>query len=212
MRLVCSVCTVRRRPSRAALFAVLLLLGSVFAGAASAQECFIGEVRMFAGNFAPRPWAFCDGQLLPISQNTALFSILGTTYGGDGESTFGLPDLRGRGPVHVGTGPGLSQVRLGQKLGSEQQTLSVTQLPSHTHSLVATAALATDTAPTSTSVLAAKSRTKLYASDATLAADAVAVSPSAIGATGGGQSVSTRPPSLGINYIICLQGLFPSPN
>jgi microcystin-dependent protein len=96
---------------------------------------FIGEIIMFAGNFAPRGWAFCDGQLLPISQNSALFSILGTTYGGDGRTTFALPDLRGRVPIHAGTsGPGLSYRNLGAKEGQEEMSLTVSQIPSHTHS------------------------------------------------------------------------------
>jgi len=95
---------------------------------------FIGEIIMFAGNFAPRGWAFCDGQLLPISQNSALFSILGTTYGGDGRTTFALPDLRGRVPIHAGSGPGLSYRNLGAKEGQEEMSLTVSQIPSHTHS------------------------------------------------------------------------------
>ncbi|GAB5552347.1 MAG: hypothetical protein Sapg2KO_19380 [Saprospiraceae bacterium] len=101
----------------------------------SGAEPFIGEISMFGGNFAPRGWAFCNGQLLPIAQNTALFSLLGTTYGGDGRTTFGLPDLRGRVPVHFGNGPGLSDYRLGQKGGAERMILNVTQIPSHNHTV-----------------------------------------------------------------------------
>jgi len=97
------------------------------------MEPLIGQIMMFAGNFAPRGWAFCEGQLLAINQYQALFSILGTTYGGDGRTTFGLPDLRGRVPMHPGNGPGLSSKRLGQKGGSETNTLNVSQLPSHNH-------------------------------------------------------------------------------
>ena len=97
------------------------------------SEPFVGEVRMFAGNFAPRGWAFCDGQLLAVSQNDALFSLLGTIYGGDGRTTFGLPDMRGRVAIHAGSGPGLSPRRLGAKAGSEKETLTVNQMPSHTH-------------------------------------------------------------------------------
>ncbi|MFY1113097.1 MAG: tail fiber protein, partial [Methanosarcinaceae archaeon] len=111
----------------------IIALVGVFPSRSS--EPFIGEIRMFAGNFAPRGWAFCDGQLLPISQNTALFSILGTTYGGDGRTTFGLPDLRGRVPVHAGSGPGLSTVRLGDTGGAETVTLSQAQMPSHNHTI-----------------------------------------------------------------------------
>jgi len=98
-------------------------------------EPFIGEISMFGGNFAPRNWAFCDGQLLAISQNTALFSLLGTIYGGDGRTTFALPDLRGRVPIHSGNGPGLSNYRVGQKGGTETVTLNVTQIPSHNHTV-----------------------------------------------------------------------------
>ena len=111
----------------------IIALVGVFPSRSS--EPFIGEIRMFAGNFAPRGWAFCDGQLLPISQNTALFSILGTTYGGDGRTTFGLPDLRGRVPVHAGRGPGLSDIRLGQKGGAETSTLTVANMPNHNHDI-----------------------------------------------------------------------------
>ncbi len=96
---------------------------------------FIGQINLFAGNFAPRGWAFCDGQLLPINQNEALFSLLGTMYGGDGRTTFALPDLRGRTPVHPGSGPGLTNRRLGERLGLEDYALTVGQLPSHTHVL-----------------------------------------------------------------------------
>ena len=102
----------------------------------NSTEPFIAEIIMFAGNFAPRGWALCDGQLLPISQNSALFSILGTTYGGDGRTTFGLPDLRGRSPMHEGSGPGLSSRTLGSKTGSESNILNTNQLPSHTHTII----------------------------------------------------------------------------
>ena len=95
------------------------------------SEPFVGEIRMFAGNFAPQGWAYCDGQLLAVSSNDALFSLLGTIYGGDGRTTFGLPDLRGRIPIHTGTGPGLSQRRLGSKSGTEKETLTVNELPAH---------------------------------------------------------------------------------
>jgi microcystin-dependent protein len=99
------------------------------------SEPFIAEIKIFAGSFAPRNWAFCDGQLLPISQHTALFSLIGATYGGDGRTTTALPDLRGRAPMHAGNGPGLSQRRLGQKGGEETATLSESQMPAHSHSV-----------------------------------------------------------------------------
>ena len=111
------------------------------------SEPFVGEIRMFAGNFAPRGWAFCDGQLLAVSQNDALFSLLGTIYGGDGRTTFGLPDLRGRVPIHAGSGPGLSPRRLGAKAGAENVTLTVNQLPSHSHRLSGSANLASESRP-----------------------------------------------------------------
>ena len=102
------------------------------------SEPFVAEIRIFAGNFAPRNWAFCNGQLLPISQNTALFSLIGTTYGGDGRTTTALPNLQGRAPMHAGRGPGLTDRRLGQKGGVETVTLSEAQMPNHTHTLQAT--------------------------------------------------------------------------
>ena len=97
------------------------------------SEPFVGEIRMFAGSFAPRGWAFCDGQLLAVSQSDALFSLLGTIYGGDGRTTFGLPDMRGRIPIHAGSGAGLSQRRLGARVGTEKETLTVNHLPAHSH-------------------------------------------------------------------------------
>ncbi|MEM9736034.1 MAG: tail fiber protein, partial [Pseudomonadota bacterium] len=118
------------------LLAAVAATGALTSNApkAEAQELFIGEIRFFSGNFAPRNWALCNGQLLSISQWSALFSIVGTTYGGDGRRTFALPDMRGRVPIHPGTGPGLSPVALGEKGGQETVTLSVAQIPAHTHS------------------------------------------------------------------------------
>jgi microcystin-dependent protein len=124
---------------RKSITILVLLLCLSFSNTANAQEPFIGEIKMFGGNFAPRGFAFCDGQLLSISQNTALFAILGTTYGGDGRTTFGLPDLRGRVPVHAGTGPGLSSYRIGQKGGTETTTITVANLPAHSHPYAAPA-------------------------------------------------------------------------
>ena len=193
---------------------VLLTAGLVLAaGQAAAQECFIGEVRMFAGNFAPRGWALCDGQLLSINSNTALFSILGTTYGGDGRTTFGLPGMRGRVPLHAGTGPGLTNRRLGQRAGTETHQPSLAQLMSHSHNLVATAVTATETQPGNSRVLASKTRTKLYADDDTLDPDnPVTMSPESVSSTGGGAPVTNMQPYVALNYIICLQGVFPSRN
>ena len=171
------------------------------------MDPFIGEIIMFAGNFAPRGWAFCDGQLLAISTNPALFSILGTTYGGDGRTTFGLPDLRGRVSVHPGQGPGLSSRRLGEKAGGETVTLSVAQLPPHNHPLNATTSAAETGSPTNG--LLGTFRGPAYDSDGK--ADTQMESTS-IGNTGGGQDHDNMQPYLCVNYIIALQGIFPSRN
>lgn len=122
------------------------------------SEPFIGDIRMFAGNFAPRNYALCDGQLVAISQNNALFSLLGTMYGGDGRTTFGLPEMRGRIPVHAGQGPGLSPRTWGQKAGTENVTITVNQLPSHTHDLKGTTATATSGVSVQGVLAAAKSK------------------------------------------------------
>ena len=166
------------------------------------SEPFLGQITMFAGNFAPRSWAFCDGQLLAISSNSALFSILGTTYGGDGRTTFGLPDLRGRAPMHPGNGPGLSSRRLGEKSGSETNTLTVNQLPSHGHNLASTAE-ADSTSPVGNLLAASDDRN--YVSDAGSAMGAA-------GNTGGGQAVNNMQPYQTVNFIIALQGIYPSRN
>lgn len=189
---------------------------------------------MFAGNFAPRGWAFCDGQLLPISQNSALFSIIGTIYGGDGRTTFALPDLRGRVPMHFGNGPGLSDRRLGQRLGTEYNILNITQLPSHNHSAVVSninvgvelkvsSADATAQIPTAGASLAAANEVngrnldpvQMYneaTPDISLGGVTTATSGGTVtvGNTGGNQSVNNMQPSLGVNYLIALQGIFPS--
>ena len=184
-------------------------------GPVQASEPFIAEIKMFAGNFAPRGYAFCDGAILPISQNQALFSLLGTTYGGDGRTTFALPDLRGRTAIHPGTGPGLSAYRLGQAGGAEQVTLTVNQMPSHNHSVSATLR-GTNTAGDSSvpggNTLASKSRTDIYqtaAPDVDMQAGSVAVSQAN---AGGGQAHENRMPYLAINHIIALQGIYPSRN
>jgi microcystin-dependent protein len=172
-------------------------------------EAYIGSIVLFAGNFAPRGWAFCQGQLLPIAQNAALFSILGTTYGGDGRTTFALPDLRGRGPIGTGQGPGLTNVTLGQQVGSEQVTLTVNQMPAHSH-LVACNSSAGGNADPAGNVpgnAGGLSAPKVYANAAT-----ANMAPTMISAAGGNQPVSVQQPSLGLNYIICLEGLFPSRN
>ena len=168
---------------------------------------FIGEIRMFAGNFAPRDWAFCDGQLQSISQNTALFSLLGTTYGGDGVTTFALPDMRGRVPIHQGQGPGLSPQVIGQVQGTETVTLTAAQMPAHGHLEVAS------TSPASTSagpggVPATPATVAIYGTtppNADLAAAAVVP-------VGGNQPHSNMAPYGTLSFIICLFGIFPSRN
>ncbi|MGI4866853.1 MAG: phage tail protein [Janthinobacterium lividum] len=177
---------------------------------------FIGIVKLFAGTFAPRGWALCDGSLLNISQNTALFSILGTTYGGNGTQTFALPDLRGRVAVGAGSGPGQQPVQPGQLSGSANVTLTTQQLPQHTHAQQFANVPATTNSPAGNvlaQVLASDGdgialTTNAYAPSASL----VAGSPTAIGMTGNNQPLSVMQPYLGMNYIICLEGVFPSRN
>ncbi len=169
------------------------------------SEPFVGEIRMFAGNFAPRGWAFCDGQLLAVSQNDALFSLFGTIYGGDGRTTFGLPDLRGRVPVHAGQGPGLSERRLGSKGGAENVTVTVNQLASHTHLVKGTNEPADATVPSSR-LPAGSSTVSLYASTA----PTVDFNAAAVPAVGGSQSHDNLMPFLCINFIVALIGIYPS--
>lgn len=168
------------------------------------SEPFVGEIRMFAGNFAPRGWAFCDGQLLAVSQNDALFSLLGTIYGGDGRTTFGLPDMRGRIPIHAGSGPGLSPRRLGAKGGAEKVTLTVNQMPSHTHSWQATTAAAQNRSPGGNAL--ASGTGDVF----TTAGNLTNLKSSAISNIGGSRSHSNLQPFLCIHYIIALFGIYPS--
>lgn len=171
------------------------------------SEPFIGQIVMFGGNFAPRSWALCDGQLLSIASNTALFSILGTTYGGDGRTTFGLPDLRGRVAVHAGTGPGLSSYRLGERAGVEQNFLNVTQLPNHTHVV----GIPGDASPGTTSTPEAGTMPAEASEDVYGTGDSpVTMGTVTSGATGGSQPVNNVQPYNTVNYIIALQGTFPS--
>ena len=172
------------------------------------SEPFVGEIRMFAGNFAPRGWAFCDGQLLAVSQNDALFSLLGTIYGGDGRTTFGLPDVRSRLPIHRGTGPGLSPRRLGSKGGEEKVTLTNNQLASHSHNLVVSNQLGNNASPTGQS-LAKVAAGNLYKTASTVTTRP-AMADNAISVTGGGQSHTNQMPYLCINFIIALFGIYPS--
>ncbi len=175
------------------------------------SEPFIAEVRIFAGNFAPRSWAFCDGQLLPIAQNTALFSLLGTTYGGDGRTTFALPDLRGRAPIHAGSGPGLSTRRLGQKGGEENVTLNILQIPSHNHTatltLHADSTVATSDKPEDMYPARNAASTPVYGDTANTT---LGTGSAIINNTGGNQSHNNMQPYVTVNYIIATIGLFPS--
>ena len=169
------------------------------------SEPFIAEIRIFAGNFAPRGWAFCDGQLLPIAQNTALFSLIGTTYGGDGRTTTALPNLEGRSPMHPGRGPGLTDRRLGQRGGVEQVTLTEAEIPNHSHSLMAANAPAEQREPLNNS-LARSINGTIYRNGGTLVSMAEQALPSA----GGSQGHNNMQPFLVMNFIIALVGLYPS--
>ena len=173
------------------------------------SEPFTAEVRIFAGNFAPRGWAFCDGQLLPIAQNTALFSLIGTTYGGDGRTTTALPNLQGRAPMHPGRGPGLTARRLGEKVGVETVTLSEAQIPSHNHTARAAAQPANSPSPTNTSSFARSAAGAVaYQTDTT--ANLVDLASETLSTTGGGQAHTNLQPFLALNFIIALVGLYPS--
>lgn len=201
-----------------AILLIFLVLGLKAVGPAPAlaSEPFIGEVRIFAGNFAPRGWAFCDGQLLQISQNTALFSILGTTYGGDGRTTLGLPDLRGRAPMHPGNGPGLTSRQLGERGGTETVVLSIAQIPTHNHAIEArgSSAAGDSASPTNKTWAVTSDGGSDYATPPIDAADQVQMSTNAVrlGAMGSNQAHDNMPPFQVLNYIIALQGIYPSRN
>lgn len=168
------------------------------------SEPFIGEIKIVGFNFPPRGWATCDGQLLPISQNTALFSLLGTTYGGDGRTTFALPDLRGRSATHVGAGPGLSTMNWGERGGTETHNITTNQMPSHSHTMnLASANEGDQTSPAGNSLAVSDDRN--YATGA-----GTTMGPT--GNDGGGQAINHMPPHLGVYHVIALVGLFPSRN
>lgn len=171
------------------------------------SEPFIAEIRIFAGNFAPRSWAFCDGQLLPISQNTALFSLIGTTYGGDGRTTTALPNLQGRAPMHPGRGPGLTDRRLGERGGVEMVTLSEAQMPNHTHTLRAVTEFGDLFGPSDRSLARSRSGS-IYQTNTS--ASLVSMNEQALPNAGGSQAHNNLQPFLAINFIIALQGLYPS--
>ena len=163
---------------------------------------YVGEIRMFAGNFAPAGWMFCEGQLLPISENETLFQLIGTTYGGDGQSTFALPDLRGRIPIHQGNGFILAETG-----GAEEITLTVNQIPAHSHPMLASGNAASQTSP-STNVLATPSVIDLYRAGGASSP----MVPSSVSAVGGSQPHTNFQPYLCINFIISLFGIFPPPS
>ena len=166
---------------------------------------YVGEIRLFAGNFAPVGWLFCDGQQLAIAGNETLFNLIGTTYGGDGQNTFAVPDLRGRVPLHQGSGPGLSARVIGETAGSETATLNVQQMPAHTHALSATNAAATPAAGV-TGVLASSATTQFYG-------PGPAINPMAAGAIsakGSSQPHDNMAPFVAVSFIISLFGIYPS--
>jgi microcystin-dependent protein len=166
------------------------------------SEPFLGELKIVSFSYAPKGWALCDGQSLPINQNQALFSLLGTTFGGNGQTTFALPDLRGRIPLHAGSAQGTF---LGQRGGEEAHTLTVSEMPQHSH-LVTVNTLAGGATPSATSRLATSTGQQLYSD----ASQLVAMAPSAVSSAGGGQAHANMQPYLVLNVCIALSGIFPS--
>jgi microcystin-dependent protein len=183
--------------------ALLLLIGALpIKPAFAASDNFLGEINYFAGNFAPRGWAFCDGQILPISQNEALFSLLGTTYGGDGRTTFALPEMRGRVAIHQGTGPSITHKNIGEKSGSENVTATIANLPPHNHSFNVTVDTPTSTTPTNRAIASGQ----IYSSEDP---DRI-LHGSSMSTTGGNSSMNNVQPSTTARCIIAITGNFPS--
>jgi microcystin-dependent protein len=166
-------------------------------------EPFLSELRLFSFNFPPKGWAFCNGQFLPINQNQALFSLLGTTYGGNGQTTFALPDLRGRVPIHFGSG-----FTLGQNGGEQAHTLTISELPQHTHFLQATTVVTNSGIPNNTELLGSTAPNDFYTGAAAL----TALAPGTVANTGGSQAHLNMQPFLTLSWCIALQGIFPSQN
>jgi microcystin-dependent protein len=169
-----------------------------------AQDPIIGEIRMFAGDWTPQGWMKCEGQLLPINQNPALFTVIGTIYGGNGTTTFALPDLRGRVPIASGQGPGLSPVVVGEAFGTETTTLTVNQIPAHSHVLMANTGSGTTNVPTGNVLANTGSLDKEYATSAN-----TPMGVTAIGPAGGSQPFSIVQPSLSVTFIIAIDGIYP---
>ena len=171
------------------------------------NQPYVGEIMLFGGNFAVRQWANCDGQLLAVSSNDALFSILGTTYGGDGRTTFGVPDLRGRTPINAGAGPGLQPVVMGQKYGAETLTLTSATMPSHAHTLPVLNAPGDQRTPSGNILAGDATNDTIYAAPSRANAHLAPTQ-----ASGGGQPINVLDPSLVISIQVAIQGLFPSRN
>lgn len=191
----------------AAGFAATIWLGRPKGGEAAPTGTgpFIGEIMLFAGNFAPNGWAPCNGQILPIAQNQALFSILGTTYGGNGQTTYALPDLRDRVPIHFGQGPGLSARTLGERSGESSHTITLPEMPAHSHAVRASSALATTASPAGAYPARNPASYPQYATGPN-----TAMSSAAIAGVGGGQAHNNLQPSLALIFCIALNGYFPS--
>jgi len=170
------------------------------------DQQYLGEIRIFGGIFAPQSWAFCNGQLLPIAQNQALFAILGVTYGGNGQTTFALPDLRGRAPIHFGQGPGLTNRVLGEGGGETEHTLTTNELPAHTHAARGSSAFGSSPSPVGLAPARVSGQTPQYAPTADSDMNV-----SAVTAAGGSQPHENRQPYLALNYIIAINGIFPQP-
>ncbi|MEM8696423.1 MAG: tail fiber protein [Pseudomonadota bacterium] len=170
------------------------------------SEPCLSENRLMGFNFAPRGWAFCDGQILPINQNQSLYSLLGTTYGGDGRTSFALPDLRGRTPMHVGRSNGGADHRLGQKTGEETHTISAAEMPQHDHNLMASSDAVASNDPTGR--VLGNNQGLIYHAPAT----PVSMAPNSVANVGGGQAHENMQPYIAVNFCIALRGLFPSRN
>jgi microcystin-dependent protein len=175
------------------------------------MDPYLGDIRIFAGSFAPAGWVLCDGRLLAISENDALYAIIGTTYGGDGVNTFGVPDLRGRLPVGKGNGPGLSPRVLGQQFGVESVTLITTQIPAHNHSFNASTAVPSTSPSPAGTVFAHSDTDKIYVSSPASPAPET-LNPATVQAAGGAQPHNNIMSTTAINYIMCTAGIFPSRN